>query len=133
MRGAAAAFLLLLLLARSGIAESPGDMTPGAATLVLPHPLQTGETAWIQVQVGQIGRGQEIEVTTTSGRELGVISPFGLGAGQDAGTYTLPLPADAIQDGRVSLRLTITQFGISRAPTAQEVHGVTLAIGAPPP
>src|SRR4029077_6389203 len=104
-RAAAGAFLLLALLAGSGNAESPGDMT-----LVLPHPLQSGETAWVQVRVGQIGRGQEIEVTTTSGRELGVISAFGLPAGQDAGPYPLPLPADAIQDGRVSLRLTITQF-----------------------
>jgi len=123
MRRAAAA-CAIVLLAQSGGAVSADDMT-----LVLPHPLGAGETAWIEVQVGPIGRGQEIEVTTTSGQELGVISPFGVRVGQDAGTYTLPVPGDAIRNGRVSVRLMITQFGApSRKPTAQEVRSVKLTV-----
>jgi hypothetical protein len=123
MRPAAAAFALLALLAQNANAASALDMT-----LVLPHPLRAGETAWIEVQVGPIGH-QEIDVTTASGQELGVISPFGVRVGQDAGTYTLPLPGDAIRDGRVSVRLTITQFGaLPRAPTAQEVRSVKLTV-----
>jgi hypothetical protein len=122
MRPAAAAFALLALLAQNANAASALD------TLVLPHPLRAGETAWIEVQVGPIGH-QEIDVTTASGQELGVISPFGVRVGQDAGTYTLPLPGDAIRDGRVSVRLTITQFGAPpRAPTAQEVRSVKLTV-----
>ena len=124
MRPAAAAFALLTLLAQNGNAASALDMT-----LVLAHPLRAGETAWIEVQVGPIGRGQEIDVTTASGRELGVISPFGVRVGQDAGTYTLPLPGDAIRDGRVSVRFTISQFGAPpRAPTAGEVQSVKLTV-----
>ena len=97
-------------------------------TLVLPHPLRAGETAWIVVKVGAIGRGQ-INVTTASGQELGVISSFGVQLGQEAGTYPLPLPADAVRDGRVSLRLEITQFGEPpRAPTAEEVQSVKLEV-----
>ena len=93
-----------------------------------PRPIRAGETAWIEVQVGPIGH-QEIDVTTASGQELGVISPFGVRVGQDAGTYTLPLPGDAIRDGRVTVRLTITQFGAPpRAPTAQEVRSVKLTV-----
>jgi hypothetical protein len=123
MRPAAAAFALLALLAQNANAASALDMT-----LVLAHPLRAGETAWIEVQVGPIGH-QEIDVTTASGQELGVISPFGVRVGQDAGTYTLPLPGDAIRDGRVSVRLTITQFGaLPRAPTAQEVRSVKLTV-----
>jgi hypothetical protein len=123
MRPAAAAFALLALLAQNANAASALDMT-----LVLPHPLRAAETAWIEVQVGPIGH-QEIDVTTASGQELGVISPFGVHVGQDAGTYTLPLPGDAIRDGRVSVRLTITQFGAPpRAPTAQEVRSVKLTV-----
>jgi len=123
MRPAAAAFALLALLAQKANAASALDMT-----LVLPHPLRAGETAWIEVQVGPIGH-QEIDVTTASGQELGVLSPFGVRVGQDAGTYTLPLPGDAIRDGRVSVRLTITQFGAPpRAPTAQEVRSVKLTV-----
>jgi len=64
-------------------------------------------------------------LTTASGQELGVISPFGVRIGQDAGTYTLPVPADAIRDGRIAVRLTITQDGAPpRRPTAKEVRSV---------
>jgi hypothetical protein len=121
MRPTVAAFALLAL---TGHAASADDLT-----LVLPHPLRAGETAWIEVRVGPIGAGREIDVTTASGQELGAISPFGVRAGQDAGTYTLPVPADAIGNDRVSVRLAITQGGgPPRTPTAQEVRGVKLIV-----
>jgi len=128
MRRAAVAFALLALLVRNGNAASANDLT-----LVLPHPLRAGEIAWIEVQVGPISRGQEIDVATVSGEELGAISPFGVRAGQAAGTYTLPVPEDAIRDGRISVRLTITEFGAPpRAPTAQEVRSVKLTVANAP-
>ena len=124
MRRSAAAFALLALLAQSGTA-SADEMT-----LVLPHPPGPGEIVWLEVEVGPIQRGQEIDVTTASGQELGVISRFGVRAGQSAGTYTLPMPANVFHDGRVSVRLTISQFGAPpRAPTAQEVRSVKLIVG----
>jgi hypothetical protein len=85
------------------------------------------------VQVGAIRRGQEIDVTIASGQELGVISPFGVRSGQDAGTYTLPVPAGAIRNGRLSVRLSIIQSGApTHTPTAEEVRSVKLiAPGAP--
>ena len=102
-------------------------------TLELPRPLAAGETAFIEVQVGPIGRGRTIEVTTASGQPLGVVSPFGVRAGQDAGTYPLPVPQDAIRDGRLSIRLTISQpGGAPRAPTADEVRSVKLGVGPAP-
>jgi hypothetical protein len=124
MRPAAAALALVALLAQIANAASVSDVT-----LVLPRQLRAGETAWIEVQVGPISRGREIDVTTDSGRDLGVISPFGVRVGQDAGTYALPVPADAIRDGRLSVRLTITQpGGPPRAPTDQEVRNVKLTV-----
>jgi hypothetical protein len=123
MRPAAAALALFTLLAQS---ENPA---PDEMTLALPHPLRAGESAWIEVQVGPIGRGREIDVTTAAGQELGVISPIGVRTGQNAGTYTLPVPGDTIRDGRVSVRLTITQSGEPpRAPTTQEVRSVRLSV-----
>jgi hypothetical protein len=48
----------------------------------------------------------------------------------DAGTYTLLVPPEAIRDGRVSARLTISQPGAPpRAPTAREVRSVKLIVG----
>ncbi len=102
-------------------------------TLALPHPLGAEETAWIEVQLGTIGKGHVVNVTTAAGQPLGTISPYGVRPGESAGTYTLPVPADAIRDGRVAIRLTISQpGGPPRAPTAQEVRSVKVGVRAMP-
>jgi hypothetical protein len=135
MRPAAAALALFALVAQNGLAQTGAAQDTNVApaqdiTLPLPRPLRAGETAAIEVQVGPISRGRQITVTTASGQPLGTISPFGTRVGQDAGTFTLPVPADAIRDGRVAIRLTITQpGGPPRAPTAQEVRSVKLTVG----
>jgi hypothetical protein len=129
MRRRVAAIALFAHLVLSANAALAQDATR-SMTLELPRPLAAGETAFIEVQVGPIGRGRTIEVTTASGQPLGVVSPFGVRAGQDAGTYPVPVPKDAIRDGRLSIRLTISQPGGSpRAPTADEVRSVKLGIG----
>jgi hypothetical protein len=125
MRGFAATCALLLLITAHGHAAATEERA-----LILPHPLRAGEMAWLEVQVGPIGRGQEIEVTTAGGQELGTISPYGGRYGQPAGTFTLPVPADALRDGRVSVRLTVSGGGgPPHAATAQEVPGVRLMVG----
>lgn len=105
-----------------------GQSTGRIETLVLPNALRPGETAWLEVKVGVIARGAEIEIATTSGRLIGVISPFAVRAGNEAGTYTLPLPPEAISKDRVSLRLSLRYSGSSRAPTLQEVQSVRVRI-----
>jgi hypothetical protein len=41
-----------------------------------------------------------------------------------------PIPPDAVRDGRIAVRLTITQYGAPpRPPTAEEVRGVRLIVG----
>jgi hypothetical protein len=130
MRPAAAAFALLAWLAQNAVAQDTNVGSAQNLSLVLPHALAAGEAAAIEVQVGPISRGRVINVTTAAGQPLGTISPFGTRAGQDAGTFTLPVPAEAIRDGRVVLRLTISQAGgPPRAPTAQEVRGVKVTVG----
>lgn len=105
-----------------------GSAAAQELTLALPHPLQPGETAWLEVEVGPIGR-REVTVATASGRIIGVISPFGPRAGETAGVYALPLPAEAIAADRVTVRLTITQTsGAPRDPTGEEVRRATVRI-----
>jgi hypothetical protein len=129
MRRAVVTSALLAHLALNGSAALAQDAAQNM-TLQLPRPLAANETAFIEVQVGPIGRGRTIEVTTASGQPLGVVSPFGVRSGQDAGTYPLPVPNDAIRDGRVSIRLTISQpGGAPRAPTADEVRSVKIGVG----
>jgi hypothetical protein len=97
-------------------------------TLALPHALRKGETAWLLVKVGAIGRDQ-IQITTQDGRPLGTISPFGIRSGKAAGTYTVPVPAEALSDGRLALRVSVMQSGRApRAPTAKEVKSLRLLI-----
>lgn len=120
---AAAAFALALLLVQCGRAAAQDR------TLTLPQPLHAGDTAYIEVKLGVIGPGQEIEITTPDGRTLGVISPHGIRAGNAGGTYTLPLPADAICHGRVAIQLRVTRSNAaSRMPTADEVRGVRVVV-----
>jgi hypothetical protein len=126
-------FLAVALAAYALLAAGLAETQEAArtVTLALPHPLGAGDSAWIEVQLGPVGR-REINVTTASGEPLGTISPYGIRAGQDAGTYSLPVPSDAIKDDRLSLQLSISQPGGSRAPTAQEVQEVTLRIARGP-
>jgi hypothetical protein len=96
--------------------------------LALPHALQAGETALLEVKVGILQRGAEIEIETTAGQPLGTISPFGIRSGQPAGAYTVPVPANAIANGHVSLRLLLDYGQARRAPTVKEVTRVRVKI-----
>jgi hypothetical protein len=129
MRRAAAAFAVLALSALLAPQRSAAEARDSAREIVLnlPRPMAAGETAFIEVEIGALGRGQRVEITAAD-RSVGAISPFGVHAGQDTGTYTLPIPPDAVRDGRVALRVTVRQGGTSRPPTAQEVRGIRLSI-----
>ncbi|HEF5871418.1 TPA: hypothetical protein SAY52_002015 [Burkholderia cenocepacia] len=94
-------------------------------TLVLPRAPRAGDTVFVEVDVGAIGAGQEIDVQTSSGERLGTISPYGVKSGRAAGTYTLPVPADAVCGRRLALRITITRAsGGARAPEPREVPDI---------
>ncbi len=128
MNRTAAASALAMLFALCGRAAAQDR------ALTLPQPLQSGDTAFIEVTLGVIGPGQEIEITTPGGRTLGVISPHGIRAGNAAGTYTLPLPADAICHGRVAITLRVTRSDAkARMPTADEVRGLRVVVNAATP
>ncbi len=116
-------FALFALFGQPAASEHGREMT-----LPLPHHLTQGESAWIVVKVGTIGNA-EIEVTTPSGRSLGTISPFGVRYGNQAGTYTLPLPPEVISDDHVTVRFSISQPGHSqRAPSYEELKGARIKV-----
>lgn len=111
---------LAMLIAQSGCAAAGGYRT-----LTLAHPPRAGETVYLEVRLGALAGGQEIEVLGDDGRRLGVISPHAIRAGRDAGTYTVPLPAEAIRGTRVRIRLMTTPAGgAARDANADEVREV---------
>jgi hypothetical protein len=105
--------------------------------LKLPHRLHPGETAWIEVRVANLARGQEIDIATDTGRFLGSISPYVRQTSSETSTYTVPLPVDAISGDHVKLRLSTDGYGgVPRAPSAEEVKSVKVKIagrGTSPP
>lgn len=97
-------------------------------TLALPHVLRKGEAVWLLVEVGVIGH-EQIQLMTQNGRPLGTISPFGVRSGQAAGIYTVPVPAEAIVDGKLALQLSVLQSGrAQRAPTTEEIKSVRVVV-----
>ena len=99
-----------------------------AVTLTLPHAPRAGEAAFLDVTLGVIPRGAEIGITTPSGHSLGTISPYGIRSGEEAGSYSLPVPADAIHGKRLPLLLTLTYEDEQRTPTKREVKRVRLVL-----
>lgn len=96
-------------------------------TLTLPHSLDAGANAWLEVQVGPLAPGQRVRVTTPTGELLGAISPFGTAERRHAGVYSLPVPQDAIHAGALSVIVTITEANTPpRAPTPAEVQSLKL-------
>ncbi|HEX3067662.1 MAG TPA: hypothetical protein VHX14_03730 [Thermoanaerobaculia bacterium] len=118
------AFLAILALFSVGAHHSDCR----TVNLVLPHALRPGEIATLLVTVGVIPRSGEIDITTSSGRELGTISPYGIRAGHESGTYAVPLPAGAISGRRVSLLLSLRANGKTSAPTVRQVKRVSVRI-----
>jgi hypothetical protein len=96
-------------------------------TLTLPHSLAPGANAWLEIQVGPLALGQRVRVATQGGALLGAISPFGRAERQQAGTYSLPVPSDAIHDDTLSVIVTVTEANKpARAPTPEEVRSLKL-------
>lgn len=119
MRSSTAIALGAVLLSAAAIAQD--------RTLSLPHRLGPGEPAWLEVEVGPLPPGISITVTTPGGELLGRIAPFGRRPAAAGGTYALPVPAEAIVDGKLTVRLLVSQpGGAPRPANAQEVTGVRL-------
>jgi hypothetical protein len=80
---------------------------------------------WIEIRAGSLEGRWEIAVSTADGLALGTVSPSGVPRGPGA-TYALPLPREAVRDGRVRLRLDVLEPGAPpRTPRPGEVESVT--------
>jgi hypothetical protein len=118
-----ATFFAFALLVQT--AGAPGRVV----NLVLPRSLNEDESVAVELKLGVLERGAVIQVQTTSGKRLGAISPYGIRSGNEAGTYTVPVPAEEISNNRVALRITLNHHSRGkRAPTMQELRSVKLTI-----
>ena len=98
-----------------------------AVELAVPRAPSSQEGVYLSVQVGVITRGTEIEITTPSGKWIGTVSPFAIRPGQPAGTYIFPLDPTLIQNGHITVDLSLTHPGTpTRSPTPDEVPKVSI-------
>ena len=120
-----AAYVLTTLLM-----QGSGTATPPAAqriVLDLPRAPVAEEAVWLNVRVGALARGARILVLSDDGTLLGAISPFAVVPGQEAGSYTIPLPESAVREGRVTVRLVVEgPRKATRPPMEGEVENVGL-------
>jgi len=91
--------------------------------------LNAEEGVSVELKLGVLERGAAIKLETTSGRKLGTITTYGIRSGEEAGTYTVPVPPELISNNRLSLRIILDQHSRGkRAPTDQELRAVRLQI-----
>lgn len=122
MRAAAAMLWFAALLVQGGCAAADAYRQ-----LALPHPPRPGERVYLEVRLGAFAPGQELELSDASGRALGTVSPHGPHGERGSGTFVLPVPAEAMRDGRLRVRLSVTRSGApAREPEADEVQSLKL-------
>ena len=89
------------------------------------------EAVFLELKLGSLARGLRVEVSTPSGRSLGAVSPFGARAGADSGTYTIPVPPDAVSGDHISLIIRINDRGRKRSPVGKEIQSVEVKVSGP--
>lgn len=100
-------------------------------TIALPHAPRPGEAVSLEVRLGSLARGNKVEISTSSGRFLGVISPFGTRSGRESETYIVPVPADAVSGDHISLRILIDDGKQKRAPASNEIRSIVAKVSSP--
>src|SRR5258708_32106997 len=94
MRGLLAVPAFFVLLGQLAFAVDGRTMT-----LALPHPLRAGETAWLEVRLGVLERGVEVEIATAAGQALGGISALATPSRRPGWPIHLPRAAPRYQGG----------------------------------
>ena len=124
MLGVKALAALLVLLVQTVVSSASSRVV----TLHLPHRLRAGESVWLEVAVGPLPRGTEIQITAMDGKLVGTISPFGRPASESGATYTGPVPVDVVGGQQLSVRMILERDQLRRAPTGEEVRSVRLTV-----
>jgi hypothetical protein len=123
-------FVLILLFSVLTVVGQTGKIEVGRRIdLKLPESIAQTGNIWLEVRIGALTKGTEIEIYTSEGKFLGVISPFGSGHfdKEASSGYIIPIPREAIGEGQLALRLLINLPDRSnRAPTKREIRGVRI-------
>jgi len=95
-------------------------------SLPLPRLPGADERVLIEVRLGRFNAGQELVLRGADGRLIGSVSPHGIRHRAASGSYSVPVPDDALTGARrksmLRVSLRVERAGAaSRAPRAEEV------------
>jgi hypothetical protein len=127
-------YLLWLVLSFAGtasaqLANNPIPAFGDTVELILPRAAAADEAVWLKLRVGRLSEKSEIVVTTETGDFVGTASSSSAFAARDPGVYLLPLPRNAIVEGRVRVRFAVDQPGLGRRDVVSgEILGVELSL-----
>ena len=84
------------------------------------------EEVWLEITLGALPRGAQLRIDAPDGTLIETISPFGVRAGESAGTYRVALPQNLVAQGKVRVDLAVLGDGPVHSPTSDEVDSVRL-------
>jgi hypothetical protein len=119
-----------LALAAGIFAASLTGLTPdGTVVLELPRSPTINEAIYLRLGLGVLPPHATLVVKTTDGQILGRVAPYGRRPNQKVGIQIIPVPAQTLVNGKVSLRLEVEPRDAAvRPPKENEVADVTLVL-----
>ncbi len=121
---------LAITLAACTAPSVPTEPSKMIKFLTLQRPMATDEVLQARIEVGPLAPNARIIVRLEDGSIAGTVSPFGAEARQKGGVYFIPVPAQAVKSGKVSLHLELETSGTAptRAPNTDEVRSIELVM-----
>jgi hypothetical protein len=101
-----------------------------AVTLTAERAAAANEAFRLQVFAGPLQPGHRLVVRLPNGEIVGTIAPYGTASREKGGSSVMALPANALQNGKVTVHLEVIEKrgAAPRAPTAHELEKVVLLI-----
>ena len=116
----------LFAAALAGAAATTMATEAGRVELQAPHRPGPGEAVSLQVMTGPLPKGARLEVLSGDGAVLGAVFPF---VAPQGSIDTLPIPTEALADGRLRLKLQVVEPGAPpRPPRPGEVERLELLL-----
>jgi hypothetical protein len=114
------------------LACGPSDWsidTSGKLTVPLTRKRSSDEMIVLRLKVAPLPDGATINVCALDKTIVGGVAPYGVRPGSKARYYSIPIPAKAVVDNKVTVRLEVVEKGAQkkRPPTRTEIADAILA------
>ena len=124
--------ILWALLMVDSLACGPPDWSldpSGKLTVPLGRKQSTDELIVLRLKVAPLPDGATMDVSTLDNTLVGGVAPFGVRPGSKARYYSIPIPAKAVVDKKVIVRIEVVEKNgkRKRPPARTEIEGATLA------